>query len=481
MEAAVRTGKVRQLGISNVASLRHLRRIHTDASIKPAVVQQRFYADTRFDSEIRAWCGEVGIHFQSFLTPSAEISTALSEAMQDLADKYCVTPQVLFFRYVMDLGIVPVTATLDAKLVKAQFSARHISLTVKDARAIDRILISISIGHDSEDEDWITQEDTWTGAVQSAQRIADPLRRHALQLYLGLDRGGGRRGPSEVAEALGGKYAENIRAADMLVREAMRSMPLAVEGSDDLQILYEDGELLAVNKPYKLRCTPVHRFVAKSLSNQVVGYLRELQLKTAASTAAAITPYLAHRLDRTTSGVVLYAKTKRTAQFLKDRWPDFKKEYLAIVRKRPGVVLCEPGDSLLVEAPIGTAMNPKDPRHRAAVNYQDGKPAATRFTVVAAGEHDTLLLLCLLEQSGRTHQIRIHAAHAGFPLLGDFIYGSSLNNSQVGSRLALHAWRLHLVHPQDNTSLVVQAPLPTDLQSCMEPLRLMFNGTTGTS
>lgn len=147
MERSVHSGHARQLGVSNVKSLRQLRDIHRDATLKPAVVQQRFYAETGFEREMREWCAGASLHFQSFWTLTANSKkgrpgrdAVVSGTMRGLATKYAVTPQVLFFSYVMRLGVVPLTGTCNETHMKEDLASRHVPLTEEDAKKIGELL-----------------------------------------------------------------------------------------------------------------------------------------------------------------------------------------------------------------------------------------------------------------------------------------------------------------------------------------------------
>lgn len=151
MEKAVQKGLVRQLGISNVRSLQELQRVHSEASIKPVVVQQRFYAETNFEHDMRLWCTQNGVHFQSFWTLTANSKqgrsgrdAVVSPIMRQLADKYNVTPQVLFFRYVMALGVVPLTGTCNDDHMKQALEARSVPLEGDDTSRIHDLLFTRS-------------------------------------------------------------------------------------------------------------------------------------------------------------------------------------------------------------------------------------------------------------------------------------------------------------------------------------------------
>ncbi|CAK9087191.1 Uncharacterized RNA pseudouridine synthase YlyB (RNA pseudouridylate synthase) (RNA-uridine isomerase) [Durusdinium trenchii] len=248
------------------------------------------------------------------------------------------------------------------------------------------------------EEDWISEEEVKQAALKSFASVKDPLHRRVLELRFGADQGGLRRSPAEVAEALGGKYHGKAETALMLIRQALRSIPLVADDPKDLVVVYEDEDLLAVSKPPFLRVTPVHRFVGKSLTNQVLGYLQATYGEEYDS------PMVLHRLDQTTSGLVLCAKNKEAARICGERWHDeeCKKEYLAIALPTASCQLSNVGDMLVVDAPIGRDPHSDDPVRR-AVN-PDGQSAATRFEVLA-GANGALLLACILERSGRTHQV----------------------------------------------------------------------------
>eukprot|EP00434_Breviolum_minutum_P012537 symbB.v1.2.011047.t1/scaffold734.1/size167996/6 len=321
------------------------------------------------------------------------------------------------------------------------------------------------------EQDWISEEEVKEAALQSFSRVKDPLLRRVLELRFGADQGGHRRSPAEVAEVLGGKYAGKAETALMLIRQALRSIPLVADDPKDLVVIYEDDDLLAVSKPPFLRVTPVHRFVGKSLTNQVLGYL---QGKYGEGYESAM---VLHRLDQTTSGLVLCAKNKEAARICGDRWHDdaCRKEYLAIALPQGPCELKKIGDTLVVDAPIGLDKTSDDPVRR-AIN-SDGQHAATRFEVIDVGIDGALLLTCILEKSGRTHQIRLHAKHFGAPLLGDEMYGGEnvVMHPAAPKRVALHAWHLEAPHPRLEQQLQLKAPVPADLLESLQKLGIDFS------
>ena len=129
----------------------------------------------------------------------------------------------------------------------------------------------------------------------------------------------------------------------------------------------------------------------------------------------------------------------------------------------------------MVDAPIGLDKTSDDPVRR-AIN-SDGQHAATRFEVIDVGIDGALLLTCILEKSGRTHQIRLHAKHFGAPLLGDEMYGGEhvVIHPAAPKRVALHAWHLEAPHPRLKQQLQLKAPVPADLLESLQKLGIDFS------
>jgi len=329
--------------------------------------------------------------------------------------------------------------------------------------------------------DAISDEEVQEGAARAIEAMTDKTFRTVLRLRFGMDRGWERRTPQEVGELLGGRYARNGGLVNRLIKRARQAIPLVADDPSGLAILYEDEDLLVVSKPPSLRTTPVHRFVGKSLVSQLIGYLRP--------TNGSSPPFLVHRLDQGTSGVFVCAKHREAAHRVMSQWhaPACRKEYLAVVRRTPradslGQLEAIVGASTTVRAAIGPDLEAPPGSSRQCVVADDdalGKPAATRFKVQAVSG-SAALLRCLLLEHGRTHQVRVHAAHVGFPLVGDDYYGeepaAAGGEPPLIARSALHAWRLKLLHPRTGKPLALQAPPPGDMRSCAKALGLMGGG-----
>jgi 23S rRNA pseudouridine1911/1915/1917 synthase len=208
----------------------------------------------------------------------------------------------------------------------------------------------------------------------------------------------------------------------------------------DLDVLYEDEWLIAVNKPAGMVVHPTYRNWSGTLLN---GLLFRV--------APGVQPRIVTRLDRDTSGVVVVALDADIhARIQRDGGAGrVRKEYLAIVR---GMPVPARGS---IEAPLARSIAD---RRRVVVDAA-GRLSRTYYVVVSAGD-DMALVRCELA-TGRTHQIRVHLASRGWPIVGDAVYGES-NDSLT--RQALHAWRVTLPHPISRRPLEIEAPLAPDLQ-----------------
>ena len=207
-----------------------------------------------------------------------------------------------------------------------------------------------------------------------------------------------------------------------------------------LHILYEDEDLLVVDKKAGEVCHPAHGHYQDTLANQAAAYLAGRGAEKAPVRCIG-------RLDKDTSGTLLFAKNRLAAERLARQKEEgvFRKEYLALVN---GLFSSSErsGEICLPIAPLpGSLM-----KMQVADN---GKRALTRYEVLCSDRHCSLVL-CRIE-TGRTHQIRVHMAAIGHPLLGDPLYG---NDTYVSStRTALHAWRLYLKQPVTGEELMMES------------------------
>lgn len=222
-----------------------------------------------------------------------------------------------------------------------------------------------------------------------------------------------------------------------------------------LDIVYEDSDLLVVNKAAGMVVHPAPGHSEDTLVNALVARYPELQ-----GLGSDLRPGIVHRLDKDTSGLLIVARNTRTLAALTEQMKrhEIVKRYLALVE---GVV---PLDQGTIDAPIG-----RDPHHRQqmAITATDSREARTHFRVLQRFAHHTLLLLQL--ETGRTHQIRVHLKAIGHPVAGDPVYGSG--NTRRGlalQRQFLHAYQLKFTHPTTGAPLEFEAPLPADLQTVLD-------------
>ncbi|MBR4084497.1 MAG: RluA family pseudouridine synthase [Lachnospiraceae bacterium] len=215
-----------------------------------------------------------------------------------------------------------------------------------------------------------------------------------------------------------------------------------------LDIIYEDEDLLVVNKPADMPIHPSLNNYENSLANALAWYF-EKQNK----------PFVfrcINRLDRDTSGLTIVAKHMLSGGILSSMVAErtIHREYVAIVR---GIILPESGT---IDAPIGRKGDSIIERQ---IDYTCGERAITHYTLKAYKNGHSLLSIHL--ETGRTHQIRVHMKHIGFPLIGDHLYNPDM---AYISRQALHSHRLQFTHPITGEYMDFTAPLPEDMCRVLE-------------
>jgi 23S rRNA pseudouridine1911/1915/1917 synthase len=224
-----------------------------------------------------------------------------------------------------------------------------------------------------------------------------------------------------------------------------------------LDILFENDELLVVNKPAGMVVHPAAGHSSGTLVNAMLGYDPEIE-----GVGGEERPGVVHRLDKETSGLILLAKNERAHRWLQDqfRMRKVEKTYLALVDGKP------PTTAGRVETFIG-----RDPSHRkqmANVPESRGREAISEYQTVESFRNHTLLEFHPF--TGRTHQIRLHCAFLGCPITGDRVYGRKKPSLEI-DRHFLHAQRLKIVLPGEREAKVFEAPLPAELESLLASLR----------
>ena len=211
-----------------------------------------------------------------------------------------------------------------------------------------------------------------------------------------------------------------------------------------LDIVYEDGDILVLNKAPGVPVHPGPGHYDDTLGNYIIAHYDE--------TGVEADFHPVHRLDRGTSGLMALAKHPHAQEVMKNQLHtgDFQRTYLAVCEGVP-----EPASGV-VDAPLG----PKPDSLVEQMVREDGKPARTHYQVLSV--HGDRALLKLRLETGRTHQIRVHMAHLGHPLTGDFLYGRE--DRKLISRPALHSAELTLKHPISRQIMTFSAPLPGDME-----------------
>ena len=223
-----------------------------------------------------------------------------------------------------------------------------------------------------------------------------------------------------------------------------------------LDVVYEDSDILIINKPQGMVVHPANGHYSGTLVNALM-----FQADSLSSINGVIRPGIVHRIDKDTSGLLCVAKNDNAHHFLAEQLKDhtMAREYMALVR---GVIKENSGT---VEMPIG---RDKKDRQKMAVT-KEGKPAVTHFSVVERFANHTLVKCQLV--SGRTHQIRVHMSAIGYPVEGDPLYAGKNYDKLYKDGQLLVAYKLKLIHPQTKKEMVFEIPLPEYFEKVLESLR----------
>jgi 23S rRNA pseudouridine1911/1915/1917 synthase len=224
-----------------------------------------------------------------------------------------------------------------------------------------------------------------------------------------------------------------------------------------LDIIFENDDLIVVNKPAGMVVHPAAGHYSGTLVNAVLGYDPDLE-----GIGGEERPGLVHRLDKETSGLIILAKNERAHNWLQDqfRLRKVEKTYLALVDGKP------PTPAGRVEAPIG-----RDPSHRkkmAIVSPGKGREAVSEYKTLESFRNHTLLEFH--PQTGRTHQIRLHCQFLGCPIVGDSVYGKRSVTATI-DRHFLHAFRLKIILPGEKSPRTFEAELPEELKNVLDEVK----------
>ena len=223
-----------------------------------------------------------------------------------------------------------------------------------------------------------------------------------------------------------------------------------------LNVIYEDNDIIVINKPKGMVVHPANGNPDGTLVNAVMNKCKD----SLSGIGGEIRPGIVHRLDKDTSGAIIVAKNDKAHIALSEQLKnhEVKKTYLALVR---GIIT---ENEATINMPI--ARSKKD-RKKMDVD-KDGKEAITHFKVLERYKNKYTLLQINLE-TGRTHQIRVHLSHIGYPIIGDEVYSNGKNEWNVSGQ-CLHAWKLEFIHPITGKKISLEAEIPEYLKNIIKEL-----------
>ncbi len=288
--------------------------------------------------------------------------------------------------------------------------------------------------------------------IQVAQ--SGPLLAFLLSA-LGLKRAAAKKllkfGAVQVGGVPARRFDHELRPGDEVAITDLRSMAAEARFKEaHVRIVYEDEALIAVDKPEGLLTVATDREQLDTLFVQLNDYLRSRRDQVVGRI------FVVHRLDKDTSGLVLFAKSEKIKEALQAQWNGVEKTYFAIVRGRPAT---EQGtiDNYLVEDSQSLKVS------RCEASRPDAQHAVTHYRLLESVGARSLLEVKL--ETGRKHQIRVHLTGIGCPVVGDKRYGRKGSTT----RMALHAAMLRLVHPVSGEQLVIKSPMPRAMRKMMLP------------
>lgn len=253
----------------------------------------------------------------------------------------------------------------------------------------------------------------------------------------------------------------NLKQGDRLELNIPLAKPLDVSANSDisLDVLYEDEQFLILNKPVGLVVHPAPGHTDDTLVNALLAHCENLS-----GIGGVQRPGIVHRLDKDTSGAIAIAKTDLAYQSLQSQIQakTAQREYLGIVYGHPKT------DQGKIDFPIGR--HPVDRKKMAILPIERGGRNAVTYWQTQEKLGNYSLILFRLE-TGRTHQIRVHSAKIGHPIVGDPLYSSGKNIGVNLTGQALHAWRLTLQHPVTGEIIRAIAPIPAEFETLLNILR----------
>ena len=252
------------------------------------------------------------------------------------------------------------------------------------------------------------------------------------------------------------KPSYSVRTGDIFDISVPDPVSIDIEPENiPLDIIYEDDDVILVNKPKGMVVHPAPGHYSGTLVNGLMYHFKD----SLSGINGEFRPGIVHRIDMDTTGVLVVCKNDNAHRSLSEQLHEHSitRKYYAIVH---GNIAQDDGT---VDAPIGRS--PKD-RKKMAINYNNGKSAVTHYRVITRFK-DFTHIECRLE-TGRTHQIRVHMSALGYPLAGDRLYYPAFSDTKI-KRQALHSHRLSFSHPVTGEMLTFTSPLPCDMAALIDP------------
>lgn len=252
------------------------------------------------------------------------------------------------------------------------------------------------------------------------------------------------------------KASYKVQNGDKIEIEEEPAKEIELKAQDiPLEILYEDDDIIVVNKPKGMVVHPANGNPDGTLVNAIMSICKD----SLSGIGGEIRPGIVHRLDKNTSGAIIIAKNDKAHINLSEQLKnhEIKKTYIALVR---GVVK---ENNATINMPIGRS---KKDRKKMDVD-KNGKEAITHFKVLKRYKDCTLLEINI--ETGRTHQIRVHLSHIGYPIIGDEVYSNGKNKWNIEGQ-CLHAKSLDFKHPITGKNMHIEAPIPEYFENIIKEL-----------
>ena len=252
------------------------------------------------------------------------------------------------------------------------------------------------------------------------------------------------------------KHSYKVQENDKIILEEEIPQEIELKAQDiPIEIIYEDNDIIVVNKPKGLVVHPANGNPDGTLVNAIMAICKD----SLSGIGGEIRPGIVHRLDKDTSGILIIAKNDKAHINLSEQIKNHKvkKTYIAIVR---GIVK---ENEATINMPIGRST--KDRKKMAVV--KNGKEAITHFRVLKRNEKENISVLEVNIETGRTHQIRVHLAEIGYPIIGDTTYSSGKNKWGIKGQ-CLHSKSIEFKHPVTGKIMFLEAPIPEYMKELMK-------------